>query len=246
MGYDEYLARDNFFELDPPLSRNGEEPEIIRGESSQICVDAALDFLRSVRSEGPEPFFLTLWFASPHSLYRALPRDAVLDGDVPGKELANRFAEITAMDRVLGAFRQALREMGEVANSLLWFTSDNGITLEGIPEDQRGGLHNGVLRGQQGWLCEGGLRVPGIIAWPSMIREPRRTAMPASTTDIFTTLLARLGLEHQNPNRPLDGLDLTPLILEDSMSQRPPPIGFRNYDHRSETENPRWMAALLT
>ena len=246
MGYDEYLAHDNFFELDPPLSRNGEEPEIILGESSQICVDAAVDFLRSVRSSGPDPFFVTLWFGSPHSPYRALFDDAALYHNVPGEALANRFAEITAMDRALGDFRQALREMGEAANTLLWFTSDNGITMEGIPEDQRVGLYNGGWRAHKGSLYEGGLRVPGIIEWPSIIREPRRTAVPVVSTDIFATLLALLALEHPDPGRPLDGLDLTPLIIEATMNERPSPIGFWSYDRRSESDNPRWMAPSLT
>ena len=246
MGYEEYLAHDNFFELDPPLSRNGKDPEIILGESSQICVNAAVDFLRSVRSDGPEPFFVTLWFGSPHSPYRALSDDAALYRNVPGEELANRFAEITAMDRALGDFRSALREMGEAANTLLWFTSDNGITMEGIPEDQRAALYNGGWRGHKGSLYEGGLRVPGIIEWPSVIREPRRTEMPVVSTDIFVTLLALLNLRHPDPGRPLDGLDLTPLIVEGSMEERPAPIAFWSYDRRSESDNPRWMAPSLT
>ena len=40
MGFDEYLSHDNFFELDPPLSRDGAPPEIHRGESSAIVAGA--------------------------------------------------------------------------------------------------------------------------------------------------------------------------------------------------------------
>ena len=246
MGYEEYLAHDNFFELDPPLSRNGEDPTIVAGESSKLLVDAAIDFVRSIRSEGPEPFFLTLWFGSPHSPYRVLPDDAALYRNVPGRELANRFGEITAMDRALGEFRSALREMGEVDDTLLWYTSDNGITVEGIPEDQRAELYNGAWRGHKGSLYEGGLRVPTIIEWPAVIREARSTAVPAVSTDIFATLLALLELEHPDPNRPLDGIDLTPLIVDSSMDQRPARIGFWRYDRRPELKNQRWMDPELT
>lgn len=246
MGYEEYLAHDNFFELDPPLSRNGEDPTIVVGESSKLLVDAAIDFLRSIRSEGPEPFFLTLWFGSPHSPYRVLPEDEALYANVSGRELANRFGEITAMDRALGQFRDALREMGEADDTLLWFTSDNGITVEGIPEDQRDELYNGGWRGHKGSLYEGGLRVPTIIEWPAVIREARITAVPAVSTDIFGTLLALLELEHPDPSRPLDGTDLTPLIVDASMDQRPAPIGFWRYDRRREVKNERWMAPELT
>ncbi len=246
MGYEEYLAHDNFFELNPPLSRNGEPPEIVRGESSEICVDATISFLESIRTEGSDPFFVTLWFGSPHSPYRALPEDAELYRDVPGADLANRFAEITAMDRALGRFRQWLREHGLAENTLLWFTSDNGITVEGIPVDQRDGLHNGGWRGHKGSLYEGGLRVPAIIEWPSVIKTPRRTSVPVVTTDMFATVLGLLGLEHPDPDRPLDGLDITPLILPNNMDKRPVPIGFWRFDRSTEANNERWMDPELT
>ncbi len=246
MGYEEYLAHDNFFELDPPLSRNGGPPETVRGEGSEICVDAAIEFLERVRAEGPDPFFVTLWFGSPHSPYRALPEDLALYPDVPGAELAGRFAEITAMDRVLGRFRRWLRDAAVASNTLLWFASDNGITVEGIPEEQRPGLYNGGWRGHKGALYEGGIRVPAIVEWPAAVGAPRRTSVPSVTTDIFVTLLAILELDHPDPDRPLDGLDLSPLILDGTMKQRPRPVGFWRYARRSETGNPRWMPADLT
>ncbi len=246
MGYDQYLAHDNFFEMHPPLSRNGEDPEIIQGESSEICVDAALEFIESVRSGGDSPFFITLWFGSPHSPYRATEDDAALYSDVPGRDLANRFAEITAMDRALGRFRRELRAWNDAENTLLWYTSDNGVTVEGIPVEQRGGLFNGGWRGHKGALYEGGLRVPAIIEWPARIPHPRNTAVAAVTTDIFTTLLALLDLDHPDPDRPLDGVDLAPLILHDAMPERLDPIGFWRYDRGSETSNPRWMDPELT
>lgn len=246
LGYEEYLAHDNFFELDPPLSRNGAWPTIVRGESSQICVDAAVEFIRRVRSEGDSPFFVTLWFGSPHSPYRALPEDAALYEAVPGDELASRFAEITALDRALGRFRSALLQLGAADNTLLWYTSDNGITVEGIPEPQRARLHNGGWRGHKGALYEGGLRVPGIIEWPAVIKRPHRTSVPAVSTDIFATVLALLRLEHPDPARPQDGLDLTPLILDGSMEERPAPIGFWRYNREPEAKNPRWLPEELT
>ena len=246
MGYEEYLAHDNFFELDPPMSHNGGETTIIKGESSEICVDYALEFLRKVRLQGNEPFFVTLWFGSPHSPYRGLPAFTNLYLEVPGEELRNRFAEITAMDRALGRFREALRETGEAENTLLWYTSDNGVTIEGIPEDQRANLYNGGWRGHKGGLYEGGLRVPAIIEWPAVIDAPRSTDVPAVTTDILATVLGLLGLKHPDPDRPLDGIDLSALVRSGAIKERPAPIGFWRYDSRSEQDNPRWMDPELT
>ncbi|MGB2820411.1 MAG: sulfatase-like hydrolase/transferase, partial [Phycisphaerae bacterium] len=44
-GFDEWLSHDNFFELNPSLSRNGAEPRTIQGESSEIIVAEALKFI---------------------------------------------------------------------------------------------------------------------------------------------------------------------------------------------------------
>lgn len=75
VGSQEYLAHDSLFEVDPPLSRTGDAPQVIPGESSQICVDAALAFLKAVLAEGDSPFSTTLWFGSPHSPIRSQSRD---------------------------------------------------------------------------------------------------------------------------------------------------------------------------
>lgn len=246
MGYEDYLAHDNFFELDPPLSRNGADPKIVPGESSAICVDAALAFLRRIRAEGDAPFFVTLWFGSPHSPYRALPEDAAFYADVEGRDLANRFAEITAMDRALGRFRQALRDAGEADNTLLWYMSDNGVTVEGIPADQRAGLFNGGWRGHKGSLYEGGLRVPGIIEWPAVVARPFSTDVRAVTTDILATILDLLDLEHPDPDRPSDSVSLAALIRGNPQTVRRGPIGFWKYDRQSETDNERWLDPALT
>ena len=89
-----------------------------------------------------------------------------------------------------------LRALGEAEDTLLWYMSDNGITVEGIPAEQRSGLSNGGWRGRKGSLYEGGLRVPSIIEWPAVIRTPRTTSIRAVTTDVLATLLALLDLDH--------------------------------------------------
>ena len=45
MGFDEWLSHDNFFEMDPVLSRNGETPQKIEGEGSEVIVDETIKFI---------------------------------------------------------------------------------------------------------------------------------------------------------------------------------------------------------
>jgi hypothetical protein len=232
MGFDEYLSHDNFFEMDPPLSRDGAPPVIHRGESSALVADAAADFARRVRAEG-RPFFIVLWFGSPHGPYSGLPTDVASYAAVPDEELRRRYAEITAMDRALGDFRRTLRELGAAENTLLWYNSDNGL-----PGEHKGASFDGGWRGAKGSVFEGGLRVPGLVEWPAVIRTPRRSAVPAVTSDILPTVLDVLGLPASA--RPLDGISLRRLLVDGTLAARPQPIGFWRYPVQRERVS-RWL-----
>lgn len=244
MGFDEFLSHDNFFEMNPPLSRNGAAPEIMPGESSELIVNAAVAFARKARGED-RPFFLMVHFGSPHDPYSGQPDDVARYAHLP-EPISRRFAEITAMDRAIGTLRSALRDMGARDNTLLWFNSDNGITWEGIPEPQRKDLFNGAWRGKKGDLYEGGVLVPGIIEWPAIVRAPRVSSVRGVTSDILPTVLDLLGLKHPAPLRPLDGISLKPLIVAGTMTERPSPIGFWKYASQGESQHGRWISEELS
>ena len=95
MGFDEYLSHDNFFEMNPPLSRNGAPPEIVSGESSELIVDEAIAFARMARRED-RPFFMMVHFGSPHDPYSGKPEDVARYSHLP-EPISRRFAEITAI-----------------------------------------------------------------------------------------------------------------------------------------------------
>lgn len=239
MGFDEYLSHDNFFEMNPPLSRNGAPPEIVGGEGSELIVDEAVAFARKVRAEN-KPFFIVVHFGSPHSPYSGMPDDVARYAHIGGA-LGSRFAEITAMDRAVGTFRASLRALNVRDNTLLWYNSDNGITWEGVAEEQRKDLFNAGWRGKKGELYEGGVLVPAIIEWPAVIRTPRVSSVRCVTSDILPTLLDLVGVKHPAPERPLDGVSLKTLIVEGTLTERPSPIGFWKYPVQGESQNERWI-----
>ena len=55
MGFDEWLSHDNFFEMDPVLSRNGDNPQKIEGEGSEVIIDAAIQFIEKSKKQN-KPF----------------------------------------------------------------------------------------------------------------------------------------------------------------------------------------------
>ena len=227
MGFDEWLAHDNFYGHSPLLSRNGAEPRRVNGESSEGVAREAVRFLKEKAGAGKRTFTV-LAFGSPHEPYTPTDDDIVPYHGKVSERLAERFAEISAMDRAMGYLRDGIREAGIAENTLVWFISDNGTP---VPDRDRS-----PLRGAKGSYYEGGIRVPAIVEWPARIRSPRRTGMRAVTSDILPTLCELTGVTP--PERPLDGISLRPLF-DGTMEDRPGPICFWGYDVARELrENP--------
>lgn len=245
MGFDEWVSHDNFFEMNPQLSRNGAAPELFKGESSEIVVSEAIKFIEKAKKEG-RPFFVMIWYGSPHEPYSGLPEDLALYDSLPmeyqtrnvtltsnetgrpverpqREVLRERFAEITAMDRSMGQLRDYLGEQGLRENTLLWYFGDNGTPREAnatVP-----------FRGEKAHVYEGGIRVPSVLEWPDRIAKRMVTDVNTVSSDVLPTLceIVRQPL----PNRPLDGISLVSLF-DGNMRERPTPICFWNGKARNE------------
>lgn len=241
MGFHEWVSHDNFFELNPSLSRNGGPPEVFQGESSAIVIDEAIRFIDGAKAAG-KPFLTVVWFGSPHEPYSGLPEDLALYDDLPakypdkkvkltsnetggpttrpqGEVLRERYAEITAMDRAIGTLRKHLADEGLRENTLLFYCGDNGTSADGSLVTPH--------RGVKGQIYDGGTLVPGLIEWPERISQPRSTPVRASTSDLLPTLCALTG--QPLPDRPIDGIDLTP-VLDGTLTERPAPLYFWAYN----------------
>jgi arylsulfatase A-like enzyme len=78
-------------------------------------------------------------------------------------------------------------------------------------------------------MYEGGLRVPGIIEWPAVIKKPRVTKYPAGTVDVFSTLAEVANLPPSSMLLPQDGTSLRPLF-DAEIGSRKKPLAFRHRD----------------
>jgi arylsulfatase A-like enzyme len=214
LGFDEWVSADNFFDLDPVLGRKG-VPEKFQGDGSDVTMGEALKFIRR-QVEAGKPFLAVIWFGNPHVPHEALPADRQLYAGL-SDDLQNYYGEITGIDRNVGRLRSALRELNAAENTLLCYCSDNGGAA--------GPRSTGNLRGSKGTLWEGGLRVPGLIEWPSRIRSPAVVDLPCSTLDLYPTILAATGVAAKSQIEPLDGVSLLPL-LEGRMETRGKAIPF--------------------
>jgi len=243
MGFHESLSHDNFFELDPYLSRNGGPPEMHEGESSEILIEETFRFIERSLEAG-QPFFAYVCFGSPHEPYSGFPHDLELYDELPekypqetsrltcnetglqvtralGAVLRERYAEITAMDRSIGMLRDWLEERGLRENTIVLYCSDNGTSRDAVLATP--------LRGHKSQLYEGGVRVPAVVEWPAKIPDPVESAAIVSTSDMLPTFAAMVGAEL--PDRPVDGINLVPL-LSGEMGQRPQPLFFWEFNQR--------------
>ncbi|MEM7121363.1 MAG: sulfatase-like hydrolase/transferase [Pseudomonadota bacterium] len=216
-GFQEWISAPNFFDFSPLLSHKGEVVET-NGEGSEIIVDLAIDFLES-RAEDDGPFFIAIWFGNPHKPHIAEDEDRILYSDYP-EDVANFYAETTAIDRTVGTLRTYLEQSGLRENTIVWYLGDNG----GLPDI---GLNGG--RESKGSIYEGGLRVPSVMEWPRGFPQPQIIETPASTSDVLPTILDVANIAYP-ASRPLDGTSLLDTIRSETADFSRPLTFWKFYD----------------
>lgn len=204
MGFDEWLSHDNFFEMNPFLSRNGGPPERFEGESSEIVVDEAIRFIGKAKQAGRR-FLAVVWFGSPHEPYSGLPEDLALYDRLPQAYrdttvrvtsmetglptqrplrdvLRERYAEITAMDRAMGKLRKYLADEDLRQNTLLWYCGDNGTPAEAaLTVPFRGMKGTSMKAGSAYRASSSGPPESPRLAYPTSTPSPATFCRPCAT-----------------------------------------------------------------
>ncbi len=197
--------------------------ENLEGDDSRVIMDRAIPFIRDATGQG-KPFFAVIWFHAPHSPVLAGPAHRAQYSQFSEGE-QHYYGCITALDEQVGRLRAELKALGVAGDTMLWYCSDNGP--EGrTPQVRNNRGSSGGLRGRKRSLFEGGVRVPGLLEWPSRVAAGRSTSVPASTSDFFPTVSAALGLDPPTGGRPADGLSLVS-VIDGGMTERGKRIAFQ-------------------
>ncbi|RAP78598.1 sulfatase [Paenibacillus montanisoli] len=116
-------------------------------------------------------------------------------------------AMIYNLDWNIGRFIDALVETGQLDETVIVFTSDNGglATAEGSP------TCNSPLQEGKGWMYEGGVREPLIVRWPGVTEPGSVSEVPVTSPDFYPTLLDMAGLDLL-PDQHADGVSFVPLL----------------------------------
>ncbi|WKN45455.1 sulfatase family protein [Tunicatimonas pelagia] len=226
-GFDEYLGLLYSNDMMPPwvnterplqLYRNDRpiEQEVDQTTLTQQYTEAAIDFIQSNQEQ---PFFIYLAHSMPH-----LPIYA--SADYQGKSAGGDYGDvIEEIDSRVGQIAKVLEAEGLTENTLFIFTSDNGpwrnmpermYTTEPV-EPWHGGS-TGPLAGAKGTSYEGGFRVPALLRWPGQIPAAQVSPEVCTSMDLHATILKLAGA--QPAPKPLDGIDILPLLTEQAPSPR--------------------------
>jgi len=195
--------------------RNGEAVGPLKGFSAGLVANEAIQWLEQGR-DPTKPFFLFACFHEPHEPIASAQRFAKLyPSDDPA--FSAHHGNVTQLDEGFGKLLDALKEQGLQDETVVIFTSDNGPAITSIHPHGSAG----PLRDKKGSVYEGGIRVPGIIRWPGMVKEGTQSAVPVSALDLLPTLCELAGTPVPD-DRVLDGTSLVPLIKEGTLQRTKP------------------------
>ncbi len=179
---------------------------------TERIADEAVEFIE----KGREPFCAYVAFNAPHYPMHAPVSYMQRFAHLP-LERRTYAAMIAAVDDGVGRIRAALARRGELENTILVFSGDNGATTEkraGLGGQYATAGSNGPFRGFKFSAFDGGLHIPGFVHWPGKI-APRTVTQIGQAMDILPTVLDACGLP--NPGG-FDGLSLMPVLRDNRPS----------------------------
>ena len=214
-GFDEYygFTSGHWGEyFDPPLERNG-QPVRGKGFIADDLTSHAIEFIEKNRAK---PFLCYVPFNTPHSPW-AVPdefwqrfKDKPLTqrATEASKEQLDQtrcaLAMMENLDHNVGRVLKRLDELKLSDNTIVIYFSDNG------PNGHR---WTGGLKGTKGTTDEGGVRSVFFIRWPAGVIQPGTVVKQITgAIDLLPTLTALAGIKRVG-DKPLDGQNLSPLLL---------------------------------
>lgn len=189
-------GRSDWHRDDKPIQEEGYSTHLITNEAVKIVKEKPAD----------KPLFLVVTYNGVHT-----PLQVPESYREPYTSLAGDRRTIagmvSAVDEGVGKIVAALRESGELENTYIVFTSDNGGPAPGRLSD------NGSLRAGKGTLYEGGVRACAFIRGPGV--EPGTLVKePLHAVDLYPTLIGLGGGELGAKQKfPIDGIDARSILV---------------------------------
>jgi arylsulfatase A-like enzyme len=189
--------------------RGGELEEVeevtipVLSELDQRWCEYSEAFIRRMGAED-RPFFLYHNTRGAH--FDNYPHESYL-GVSPAKHPYKD--TIVELDEIVGRLVAVLEETGQLENTVIMVTSDNGPEMETWPD-----AAYTPFRCAKGSTWEGGVRVPMVIAWPGVIDGGQVSDGIFDFNDVLPTVLGLAGAPDAVPtDRFIDGIDQTSFLV---------------------------------
>ena len=192
----------------------------------EFRTELAFDWIDN-KMEKDKPFFLFMSYRAPHAHERYI-HNKELYADKGWPEVERRHAaKITLLDRQIGRMLNKLEEIGELDNTLILFTSDNGPNAE-LGHDHEFFNSNGILRGYKRDLYEGGVRVPTMVYWKGKVKPGTTSDYIGSGQDFMATIAGAVGIDIPEQS---NGVSFLPVLTGKVEGQRE----FLNWEYHNRT-----------
>ena len=168
--------------------------------------DQAVDYVNR-KAKGDEPFFLYFPLPAPHT--PILPSEKF-----KGKSGIGAFGDFVLMvDDVVKQIMDAVEKNGITDNTIIIFTSDNGVTPKSDIKELSALGHQSSyeFRGHKADIFEGGHRIPFIVKWPDEIKAGTFSNETTCLTDLMATMGALVDQEIAN-NSAEDSYSFLPVL----------------------------------
>ncbi len=202
----DYFTQDRDGERD---WHENEVPSTKVGYTTDLIGDASVGFINSVPTD--EQFFLYVPFTAPHSPYQAKDEDIAKYPNRSGNKQIYA-AMVDCMDQNIGRILKCLEDRGQLDNTFILFSSDNGGILKVSS--------NGDLRGEKLTPYQGGINVVAAARWPNgKISGGKTITQRIGNIDVLPTLM-EIGSFTGTVSNELDGINVLKAMQGETMPDR--------------------------
>jgi arylsulfatase A len=203
----------------PPLEHNGRVVTVEENDGRygpDLLCEFVCDFIERNRQE---PFFVYYPMVLVHDPFVTTP-DTI--GDAPRTQAANKapkskegrkanfVAMVNYMDKIVGRIVAQVKAVGQLDNTIIMFTADNGTNTR-ITSRWNGQM----IKGGKGGMTDMGTHVPFVASWHGTAPQGIVLDDLVDFTDFYATLAAAAGVK-QIGSDPVDGRSFLPQLRGDS------------------------------